>query len=218
MTIQNKASPDVNSQLAISQPVSTLSKESTSASPSFDKDATSKSVSAMESPEEQTIGTKSDIKKKSSRFSFCSCLGNKSSVSKEKGHTIAVPKANLPDVDKRNPLSNISSSLKIKGSLRVPSNDLPSVNLPPISTEKISFPTHHIQDKKQSKDRTRIVVPPNAIKREEEEENQTKLLMPSALDEKQTVGETKFESDISTDASEKQQVIETQVRFNNYFE
>jgi len=62
------------------------------------------------------------------------------------------------------PSSNISSILKIKGSLRAPSNDLPPVDLTLPSTDII-----RIQDnKQQSINETEAVVPSNEIKQENE--------------------------------------------------
>jgi hypothetical protein len=135
-----------------------MSKDLTSSPPSFD-DAVP-TVSQIKSPEKQPIETKSEIKKKSSTLALCSCFGNKSTIPKEKTLTIAAPKASLPEIKAPIPSSNISSTLKTKGPLRAPCNDLPEVDLTPKPIETIHLPAIHIQDKKQkSTNETKEQVP-----------------------------------------------------------
>jgi len=105
------------------------------------------------------IEPKSDIKKKSSTLALCSCFGNKSNTqkdktktittSKEKSKTISAPKADLPEIDLPVPSSNISSTLKTKGSLHAPSNDLPPVDLTLPSSEPVRLPAIHAHEKKR---------------------------------------------------------------------
>ena len=109
--------------------------------------------------EKQVIEPKGEIKKKSSSLALCSCFGNKSNAqkdqtksitaSKEKSKTIAAPKAELPVVDMPVPSSNISSTLKTKGSLRAPSNDLPPVDLTLPQSEPIVLATTAAHEKKR---------------------------------------------------------------------
>jgi hypothetical protein len=105
------------------------------------------------------IEPKSETKKKSSTLALCSCFGDKSNAqkdttktittSKEKSKTISAPKADLPVVDMPVPSSNISSTLKPKGSLRAPSNDLPPVDLTLPPSESVRLPAIHTHEKKR---------------------------------------------------------------------
>ena len=125
-------------QLPPAEPVSTLSTISKSKPPSFDDDVRSpptKVIPALQSLEKSAIEPKPEIKKKSSASSFCSCFGDKSSASKGKGQTITAPRASLPAIEMPLPSSNISSTLKSKGPLRAPGNDLPAVDFTGTSLE-----------------------------------------------------------------------------------
>lgn len=161
--------PDFTFEIPSTEPVSILSKDTTASPPSFDDDVptvTSKIVPAIEistppikSTEKEVIEPKSDIKKKSSTLTLCSCFGNKSNAqkdkpksivaAKEKSKTIAVPKADLPEVDLPVPSSNVASTLKTKGSLRAPSNDLPPVDLSLPTSESVRLPAIHTHEKKR---------------------------------------------------------------------
>ncbi|CAF3551891.1 unnamed protein product [Adineta steineri] len=160
--------PDFTFQLPSSEPVEILSKDINTSPPSFDDDVptvTSKIVPAIEistpppikTVEKEMIEPKSPTKKKSSTLALCSCFGSKSNAEKtktlpapkEKSKPITVPKADLPPVDIPVPSSNISSTLKTKGTLRAPSNDLPPVDLTLPSADPVRIPTIHTHDKKR---------------------------------------------------------------------
>ncbi|CAF0820843.1 unnamed protein product [Rotaria sordida] len=151
--------PDFTFQMPSTEPISTLSRDISISPPSFENELptdTSRIVPAVEistspikSTKKQIIEPKVEIKKKSSTPALCSCFGNKSQTQKEKTKTIAAPKANLPEVNIPSPSSNISSTLKTKGSLRAPSNDLPAVDLTSPQTESVRLPTTHTNEKKR---------------------------------------------------------------------
>ncbi|CAF0923571.1 unnamed protein product [Rotaria sordida] len=151
--------PDFTFQMPSTEPISTLSRDISVSPPSFENELptdTSRIVPAVEistspikSTEKQIIEPKVEIKKKSSTPALCSCFGNKSQTQKEKTKTIAAPKANLPEVNIPSPSSNVSSTLKTKGSLRAPSNDLPAVDLTLPQTESVRLPTTHTTEKKR---------------------------------------------------------------------
>ncbi|CAF3706455.1 unnamed protein product [Rotaria socialis] len=155
--------PDFSFEIPSTEPLPVLSKDITSSLPSFENDVqvdTSKIVPAVEiltqpikSTEKQVIESKADIKKKSSTLALCSCFGTKSNAVKEKQKdktkTIAAPQTSLPEVDIPNPSSNISSTLKTKGSLRAPTNNLPAVDLTLPSVEPIRLPTIQTTEKKR---------------------------------------------------------------------
>ena len=126
------------------------------------------------SSEKQVIESKSDVKKKSSTLALCSCFGNKSNAQKEKSHTIAAPKASLPDVDLPLPSSNLSSTLKTKGSLRAPSNELPAVVFSEQTSEPARLPTIHTLEKKRQ-------APKKPVVPEEKHTPQTIITSPEAV-------------------------------------
>ena len=126
------------------------------------------------SSEKQAIEPKSDIKKKSSTLALCSCFGNKSNAQKEKSHTIAAPKASLPNVDLPLPSSNLSSALKTKGSLRAPGNELPAVVFSEQTSEPARLPTIHTLEKKRQ-------APKKPIAPEDKDTPQMITLSPEAV-------------------------------------
>ncbi|UJR35322.1 hypothetical protein I4U23_028083 [Adineta vaga] len=159
--------PDFTFQLPSEEPVDILSKDTTISPPSFDDDvpsATSKIVPAIEiaplstkTAQKEVIETKTEAKKKSSTLALCSCFGNKSNAQKtktlpapkEKTKPITAPTVDLPEVDMSVPTSNISSTLKTKGSLHAPSNDLPPVDLTLPETEPVHLPGIQTHEKKR---------------------------------------------------------------------
>ena len=156
-------------ELPSTEPIAVVSRDRSVSPPSFDDDVptvTSKIVSAIEiAPqaakplEKEAIEPKGEIKKKSSTLALCSCFGSKSNAqkdqpksittSKEKSKTIAVPKADLPELDMPVPSSNISSTLKTKGALRAPGTDLPPVDLSLPQSEPVGLPATGTQEKKR---------------------------------------------------------------------
>ncbi|CAF4484805.1 unnamed protein product [Rotaria sp. Silwood1] len=159
--------PDFTFQIPSTEPIPILSRDISLSPPSFENDlptdksqivpAIEISTSPIKSTEKQKIEPKVEIKKKSSTLALCSCFGNKSNVQKNKTQTIAAPKTDLPEVNMPNPSSNISSTLKTKGSLRAPSNDLPSVDLTLPQTESVRLPTIHTNEKKRQAPKKPIV-------------------------------------------------------------
>ena len=108
------------------------------------------SIPTVKIEEKELIEEQTNLRKKSSTFTFCSCFGNKSNDKTKR--TITVPKINLPEIEINQPSSNISSTLKIKTSLHAPSIDLPSVDLNLPSTDNIHLPTLSSNEIKQSID------------------------------------------------------------------
>ncbi|CAF1071080.1 unnamed protein product [Rotaria magnacalcarata] len=155
--------PDFSFEIPSTETLPVLSKDINSSLPSFENDVqvdTSKIFPAVEistqpikSTQKQVIESKADIKKKSSTLALCSCFSTKSKALKEKQKdktkTIAAPQTNLPAVDIQTPSSNISSTLKTKGSLRAPTNDLPAIDLTLPSVEPIRLPTIQTIEKKR---------------------------------------------------------------------
>ena len=198
---QTNASPTLEFQLPSTEPIPTLSKTSKSTPPSFDDDVRSppsKIVPAVTSTEKSPIESKSEIKKKSSTLSFCSCFGDKSTATKGKGQNMTAPKADLPALEMPVPSSNISTTLKNKGPLRAPGNDLPAVDFTGASIDSTRLPTIHLQEKQgQTND---AVVPSMDVKSQFSSSSSP----PRA--------EQKIKSDISPSTLAKQPIEEIQVR------
>ncbi|CAF1620683.1 unnamed protein product [Adineta ricciae] len=167
--------PDFTFELPAEEPVEVVSKNAAVSPPSFDDDvpsAASKIVPAIEvstlpikTAEKEVIETKTETKKKSSTLALCSCFGNKSNAQKtktlpapkEKSKPLTPPKSDLPEVDMRVPSSNISSTLKTKGSLHAPSTDLPPIDLTLPATEPVHLPTLHTHEKKRKAPKKPVV-------------------------------------------------------------
>jgi len=76
-------------------------------------------------------------------------------IPKEKStKTISAPKADLPNIDMPVPSSDISSTLKTKGSLRAPTNDLPPVDLTLPPSESVRLPIVQAHEKKTKSTKT----------------------------------------------------------------
>lgn len=195
---QTAAAPQLDFQLPPAEPVPTLSNISKTKPPSFDDDVRSppsKIVPAVPPSEKSIIEPKPEMKKKSAGSSFCSCFGDKSSASKGKGQIITAPRASLPSIDLPVPASNISSTLKSKGPLRAPGNDLPPVDFTGQSLASTRLPSIHLPEKQgQTND---AVVPSVEVK---------------TLSSSHPAAEQKIKSEISPSLSGKQAIEEIQVR------
>ena len=133
----------------------------------------------VKSLDKQVIEPKVNIKKKSSTLGLCSCFGSKAHVQKEKTQTlaapktIAAPKADLPAVVMPVQSSNISSTLKTKGALHAPTNDLPPVSFNSVESEPVRLPAIAIHEKKRAapkkpvlpevKKATEVIISPEAV-------------------------------------------------------
>ena len=122
-------------------------------------------------------------------MALCSCFGNKSNAQKdqtktlpilkapkepkektkpvkapkEKSKPITAPKADLPDIELPVPSSNVSSTLKTKGSLRAPSNDLPPVDLTLPQSEPVRLPAIQTHEKKRKAPKKPVVTKEKVI-------------------------------------------------------
>lgn len=151
--------PDFSFEIPSTEPVAIVSKDVNVSPPSFENDtqvaapeivpSIQISTQPIKSTEKQLIEVKPEIKKKSSTLALCSCFGTKSNVQKEKTKTMAAPKTDLPEVEAPSPSSNITSTLKTKGPLRAPTNDLPPVDLTLPSTEPVRLPAIQTSEKKR---------------------------------------------------------------------
>ncbi|CAF3864826.1 unnamed protein product [Rotaria sp. Silwood2] len=159
--------PDFTFQIPSTEPIPLLSRDISLTPPSFENElptdisqivpAIEISTSPIKSTEKQKIEPKVEVKKKSSTLALCSCFGNKSNAQKDKTKTIVAHKTDLPEVNISKPSSNISSTLKTKGSLRAPSTDLPTVDLILPQTESVRLLPIHTSEKKRQAPKVPIV-------------------------------------------------------------
>lgn len=160
--------PNLSFQLPSIEPVSLVSKDVTV--PSFEDGVPQVAAPAVaienlpvKSLDKQVIEPKVNIKKKSSTLGLCSCFGSKAHVQKEKTQTlaapktIAAPKADLPAVEMPVQSSSIASTLKTKGVLRAPTNDLPPVSFNSVESEPVRLPAIAIHEKKRAAPKKPVV-------------------------------------------------------------